>query len=78
MTIETKYTTSATEITDNTMETLKTSPTAKIHITLRLAPSEHQQIRELAEKHGVPFTVALRAALEVGLTKIFDVSAPPR
>lgn len=60
------------------MPNLKASPARKIKIAVRLTPNELQLIRELADKHGVPFGVALRAALEVGLTKIFDVGAPPR
>ena len=60
------------------MENLKGSPDTKILIAFRLSPADHQRIVELAQKHGVPFSVALRAALEVGLSQILDQSAPER
>lgn len=48
------------------------SPLIKEVVAVRLSPSEQQRIRELAQAHGVAFSVALRAAVEVGLNKILE------
>lgn len=50
----------------------KKSPSTKTLIAVRLTPYEQERIRELAVAHNVTFSLALRTAIEVGLSKILD------
>ena len=52
--------------------TPKQSPMAKTLVSVRLTPYERQRIIELAKAHHVTFSLALRTAIEVGLSKILD------
>ena len=55
------------------MDNPKKSPTAKTLVAVRLTPYERQCIVDLARVHHVTFSVALRTAIEVGLSKILDM-----